>query len=111
MHYCLTKRDDTEFWRACRHDLLIPDSLQEKLALWQKMWPNNDRTLGALFPDYSYISILAGMGVLPERNLPLLDYEEDDSELHFAVIRGRVKKLMSELPDHRSFLTGMGVVR
>ncbi|RUO44855.1 tryptophan halogenase family protein [Idiomarina aquatica] len=39
MHYCLTQRDDTEFWREVRKPQRINPRLQQKLALWQHKPP------------------------------------------------------------------------
>jgi len=35
LHYCLTEREDTEFWRDQRSVETIPQSLQEKLEYWE----------------------------------------------------------------------------
>ncbi len=33
-HYKMTEREDTEFWRYCKH-MSIPDSLADKLELFR----------------------------------------------------------------------------
>jgi len=38
MHYPLTERTDTEFWRHCK-TMKIPDSLQHRLDLFKKTGP------------------------------------------------------------------------
>ncbi len=40
LHYCLTDRDDSEFWRDNRHAASIPDTLAERLELWRRMTPS-----------------------------------------------------------------------
>ncbi len=40
LHYCLTDRDDSEFWRDNRIAASIPDTLAERLELWRRMPPS-----------------------------------------------------------------------
>jgi tryptophan halogenase len=105
MHYCLSQREDTPFWRANKYDLDVPPSLQAKLELWQTMWPNNPRRFDGLFVDFSYICILAGMGCLPPQSLPLLDYQDDEEARQlFSGIRKRAEILEDKLPGHSDYL-------
>ena len=41
LHYCLTKRKDTQFWRQQTSPETIPASLQEKLAAWKHYAPSD----------------------------------------------------------------------
>jgi tryptophan halogenase len=40
LHYCLTDRDDSEFWRDNGREASIPDTLSERLELWRRMPPS-----------------------------------------------------------------------
>lgn len=40
MHYCLTRRNDTEFWREVRRSERINDRLQAKLEFWRIKLPS-----------------------------------------------------------------------
>lgn len=40
MHYCLTRRNDTEFWREVRRPERINDRLQAKLDFWRIKMPS-----------------------------------------------------------------------
>eukprot|EP01031_Cornospumella_fuschlensis_P041110 gene41111-50156_t len=63
LHYKLTERDDTPFWRRCR-DMPIPDSLAERLALFrdaaQAYQGGED-----LFRVDSWVSVMLGQRLEP----------------------------------------------
>ncbi len=63
LHYCLTQRTDTEFWRAVQKPEHICDGLKAKLAFWQHKPPSfsdfDDQF--RLFSHQSYEYILYGM--------------------------------------------------
>jgi len=63
LHYCLTQREDTEFWRANKHHANIPEPLQQQLALWKYRPPSffDDRGGLQFFGYGSQLYILAGM--------------------------------------------------
>jgi tryptophan halogenase len=63
LHYCLTQREDTEFWRANKNHQNIPEMLQEQLALWKYRLPSffDDRGGLQFFGYGSQLYILAGM--------------------------------------------------
>ncbi|OLT62670.1 tryptophan halogenase family protein [Moorena bouillonii] len=108
MHYCLTQREYTPFWRTNKYHNFIPDSLQEKLNLWKVMWPIYHGNIGHLFPDYSYVCILAGMGYFPVQSLPLLGYGEHSQEDKIILkTKSRSEQLRELLPDHHEYLQQM----
>lgn len=66
-HYVLNKRDDSEYWRACRHDAEISGNLAELLSAWDDPQADFDATLHAqgarqVYLRPSWYCILAGMG-------------------------------------------------
>ncbi len=71
LHYCLTERDDTAFWRDCRA-AEPPASLAERIALYRETGRVRPRA-GELFTDLSWFYILDGMQVRPARHDPLID--------------------------------------
>lgn len=63
LHYVLTKRTDSDYWRDnCRTES-IPASLQELLALWQSQspWLHDELRREEMFPSASYQYIYYGM--------------------------------------------------
>ena len=67
IHYTLSQRRDTPFWRAYTQEVKIPDHLANMLALWEEKVPTttdlNHRL--SLFGPANWFFILAGMHRLP----------------------------------------------
>ncbi len=65
LHYVLTRRTDTAFWRDNVHPASVPERLRELLKLWKHHPPwffdEFDR-LEEVFPAASYQYVLYGMG-------------------------------------------------
>ncbi len=64
LHYVLTQRTDTDYWRDNCNRETIPDSLQELLKLWhsQPPWHFESAQLDEMFPSASFQYVLYGMG-------------------------------------------------
>lgn len=120
MHFCTSPREDTEYWRANKFGLKIPDSLKEILALQKTGIPikksyANDQLLYASFEagfdrfwtNSNYQCVLAGVGYLPEAFQPLLHYRPDlikESEGLFSEIERSAQRLITELPTQYEYL-------
>ncbi|MEL7447937.1 MAG: tryptophan halogenase family protein [Pseudomonadota bacterium] len=69
LHYCLSRREDTAFWRDVRRPERIPERLQTLLAMWQHKSPSlsdfHDNL--QLFSHTPYEYVLYGMDFLRER--------------------------------------------
>jgi len=69
LHYCLTKRTDSQFWIDNADPATIPERLQNLLKLWKYRSPwffdEFDR-LEEVFPAASYQYVLYGMGFRTE---------------------------------------------
>ena len=106
LHYCLSQREDTSFWKANKNHSAIPESLQEKLEYFQVMSPNLDGfETNLLFEDYSYFCILSGKEYLPKNSLPILNYldvKEADKTLKNIIMDAQ--KMQSILPKHYDYL-------
>lgn len=112
MHYCLSKRDDTAFWQANVHDLIIPDTLKSRLELWQHKWHSNPSSLpqpiGRHYPGHSYTCILEGMNCLPTKSLPILAYQDNsEAEKCFSQLNKMASILKTDLPNHSNYLEKM----
>ncbi len=64
LHYVLSQRDDSDYWRANRQQDSVPDGLRDLLSLWRQQSPRyQDFPLAdELFPAASYRYVLYGMG-------------------------------------------------
>ena len=67
LHYALGERGDSDYWKENRSRETWPDSLREKLMLWQQQppWHDDAPRLDELFPSASYQYVLYGMGFRP----------------------------------------------
>lgn len=108
LHYCLTRRQDTEFWRA-NGATRPPESLARGLRLWEATLPAFDRLVDpGLFKDLSFVSILDGMGRLPRQEFPLLHHRGDAAgDAVLAQLRARGEELAGSLPRHYDYLARM----
>jgi hypothetical protein len=68
LHYVLSDRDDSDYWRDCRADSGCPDELKDKLMMWQQQppWHDDAPRVDELFPSASYQYVLFGMGFEPK---------------------------------------------
>lgn len=70
LHYCTSRRDDTEYWRANAHNPSIPERLKSQLEQWRYRAPDVfDNNSGFdFFHHTSFHYILAGMRRVPLPN-------------------------------------------
>lgn len=102
-HYKVTEREDTEFWRYCKH-MSIPDTLAEKIELFQTRGEVKPRG-SDLFSEVSWFAILYGQGIVPMGYHPLADaLSEDDLELTLSRIRAVIRERVDALPSHGDFI-------
>jgi tryptophan halogenase len=103
LHYKLTKRDDSEFWRYCAN-MPIPDSLRHQIELF--------RETGRLvvldpegFAEPSFVAMLMGLGVVPKRYDPFVDLV--DMRMvhgHFAELRDMIAQGVARMPAHGEWI-------
>ena len=103
LHYKLTSRVDTPFWRHCR-DIVVSDRLKDTI----EMFSASGRLLAKpeqLFTVNSWLAVLYGQGALPRGFDPLLaPLEDDDLERKMGEIRGTLGGIVSRIPRHAEFL-------
>ena len=108
LHYVLTRRTDTAFWRDNVDPETVPERLQDLLTLWkyQSPWSFDELDrLEEVFPAASYQYVLYGMGFRTE----VIDEETMDTA---SVARRLVMEneritaeLRTRLPKNRELLT------
>ncbi len=103
LHYHATARDDAPLWNYCRN-MPIPDSLAYKIELFRRS--GRVAYLGReLFVEQSWLSVLAGQGIVPERYDPLADVMAlDDLKNRFAHMRTIVRQTAEAALSHREFI-------
>jgi tryptophan halogenase len=103
LHYHVTERDDSGFWRHCR-TMDIPDSLRERLALWRE----NGRAYQLpqeLFRVDSWAMVLLGQRSFPRGYHHLAELmPEQQLREELARIQREIARTVSAMPGHPEFL-------
>ncbi len=104
LHYTLTERDDSAYWRHCR-DMAIPASLAERIALFREVggaYQANDE----LFRIDSWIMVMLGQGVFPESYHHVARMRSPrSSRKALGDLKTGIAHEVSHLPDHRAFVS------
>jgi hypothetical protein len=107
LHYVLSSRDDSPYWRDSRAATSIPEELGERLALWRHRspWHQDAGAVDDLFPTASYQYILHGMrfATVPQRSSTYRQQQREASEL-FRKNAARAAQLRQALPGNRELL-------
>ncbi|MEQ5788963.1 tryptophan 7-halogenase [Erythrobacter sp. NFXS35] len=103
LHYHRTDRDDTDFWRYCKH-MNVPDSLSHKLELFAAAG-RIGRDADDLFRDASWVQVMLGQGIMPADYDPMADQIGDAQLGEFlANLRTIVERAVAGLPSHEDYL-------
>ncbi|MBU3021332.1 tryptophan halogenase family protein [Aestuariibacter sp. A3R04] len=104
LHYVLTERDDSEFWRYCR-SVTLTGSLQEKIQLYKDSG-RVFRVDNELFNETSWLAVMHGQGLKSEGYHPLVERMPtaliDERLEHIASV---IAKSASLLPAHGDFIS------
>jgi hypothetical protein len=103
LHYKLTERVDSEFWRHCSA-MTIPDTLAHQIELY--------RASGRVivldrdgFAEQSWFSIMQGLGLQPRTHDPFVELvDEKTLGTHFARLRQAIAGTVAGVPSHNDFV-------
>ena len=132
LHYCLTKRDDTEFWREVQKPDRITDRIKAKLDFWQYKHPSSADLEDQFFPaqsqslnttnssledcrppvdtaklwsHYSYECIMYGMDYVPfDGGASVPDLAGRPRSMIQQRVSQRVQAAPQRLPTHKDYL-------
>ncbi len=107
LHYVLSQREDSAFWRDNRRAESIPERLQELLLLWahQPPWFHDEfDRVEEVFPPASYQYVLYGMGFRTGVERSALSGEAGLAARAMRENRAQTEKLCSSLPRHRDLI-------
>ena len=103
MHYHVTERTDSEFWRRCRA-MEIPDSLQHRLDLYRETGLIFEAERD-IFRENSWNQVMLGQGIEPKGYHAIVDMMSDQELRQFMQIqRRKVDMVLGQLPTHREFI-------
>lgn len=103
LHYCLTSREDTSFWKHCKN-MKLPETLERAIALYghQGEIPLDNLFL---FQESSWWAVADGMGLKPEGHNALVDIHELKSvEELYLIYRNSLQQFVGKLPTHQNFI-------
>ena len=103
LHYHVTNRRDTPFWRHCAA-MDIPDSLRHRIELFRQAG-RVFKVPTELFGENSWIQVMLGQGLVPEQYHPIVNMMSEDELTKFlSGIHGTVANMVDQLSDHPRFI-------
>ena len=105
-HYCVSDRNDSEFWLDNVNSKDLSPTLSERLARWQLAPPKRSDFFSNfdLFDASSYSHILYGMKYNTRQPL-LSNAQRDESKGQLDMMKKKSEGLVKDLPSHREWLT------
>ncbi|QYF92766.1 tryptophan 7-halogenase [Massilia sp. PAMC28688] len=103
LHYKVTRRDDSEFWRYCSN-MAIPDSLQRKIDLFSssgRIYREQDE----LFTEMSWLQVMIGQGVMPRAYHPFAQLRPE-AEVHAYLnnVEQVIARCVHAMPTQADFI-------
>ena len=104
LHYVLTQRENSDYWRDHRERETIPAELRERLHLWRYQTPNKyDFPLAEeMFPAASWQYVLYGMGF--QTLIRSDEVDQQVSKPYFDKVSRIKSQLLSQLPSNRELI-------
>lgn len=103
LHYKVTNRQDSAFWRHCR-SMPVPDSLAHRIDLFRET-ARIFREPNELFAESSWLQVMLGQGILPEHYHPVINVMNDEELTRFMrEIKSQVDRTVAKLPRHQAYI-------
>lgn len=103
LHYHVTERDDTPFWRYCR-DMEIPETLAHRIALFREN-AQAYQADGELFRVDSWAQVMLGQGIFPQSYHHLARTMSDaELERFLNGLRSSIAQAVAKMPPHQEFV-------
>ncbi|RZL59195.1 MAG: tryptophan 7-halogenase [Sphingomonas sp.] len=103
LHYKVTERRDSPFWRQCA-TMAIPDSLAQKIELFRetgRVFRKNEE----LFAENSWVQVMLGQGIVPRSHHPIAaKLGDDDMARLLSTLRQNVATTVRGLPPHAAYV-------
>jgi hypothetical protein len=111
LHYVLSRRTDSAFWRDNVAPATIPQRLRELLVLWRHQPPSRYdlHRVEEVFPSASYQYVLYGMGFRPEPAASTRRADNGDrADAFFREAASLTGKMLAALPSNRELIAHIG---
>lgn len=103
LHYNVTERRDSAFWRHCA-SMPIPDSLTQKIELFRetgRVFRKNEE----LFAENSWVQVMMGQGIMPQSYHPIAGKLTDDELSRLlTTLRDSASQTAASLPEHAAYV-------
>ena len=103
LHYHVTNRTDSEFWRYCR-EMAVPELLRHRI----QMFRDSARVMlteGELFAENSWVQVMMGQGITPAGHHPITRQMDDGVLGDFlGQLRKDVARTLMKLPRHQAYI-------
>lgn len=107
LHYVLSERRDTDYWRDHQDPAGIPDRLQQLLSVWKHQAPSRRDFVqfDEIFPAASYQFVLYGMGFHTDFGQHRRRSEDTAmAKRHLEENRVQTRRILEGLPGNRELL-------
>ncbi len=102
LHYHVTERTDSPFWRHCRQ-MDVPPSLAHRIKLFKETG-RVFREGNELFDD-SWQQVMIGQGLMPQGYHPIVDTMSKQELAHLLdQIKVSIQRTVERLPTHEQYL-------
>jgi tryptophan halogenase len=103
LHYHVTNRRDTPYWRHCS-SMEIPASLAHRVRLFKETG-RVFRIANELFAENSWTQVMLGQGITPEQYHPIVNVmSEEELGRFLAQIKANVDNTLQKLPSHQTYI-------
>ncbi len=103
LHYNVTNRRDTPYWRDAA-TMKLPPSLQHRIDLFRDTG-RVFRVPNELFAENSWIQVMLGQGIHPASHHRTADLMGDEELAHFlGNISGAIDRTVAQLPSHQRYV-------
>jgi tryptophan halogenase len=103
LHYKVTKRQDSPFWRHCQ-SMPVPETLAHRIDLFRET-ARVFKEPNELFAENSWIQVMLGQGIVPEQYHPVTNVLTDQELTKFMQdIKTQVDRTVAKLPNHQSYV-------
>jgi tryptophan halogenase len=104
LHYKVTQRRDSAFWRHCA-SMDIPPALEQKIELFRetgRVFRRNEE----LFVENSWVQVMMGQGLEPQSWHPVAGrLRPDELDRFLTSLRESVAKSVDGLPSHQTYIS------
>src|SRR4030095_8151048 len=108
LHYVLSRRRTSAFWRDNVAPATVPDRLRDLLVLWRHQPPSRYdlHRIEEVFPSASYQYVLYGMGFRPEPAASTRRCDDGDrADAFFREAAALAGKMLAALPSNRELIS------